>query len=45
MGGAHGARGQGGEDEEHTRPSWLVEADPDALFGTDERTMPPVIGE
>ncbi|CRK60398.1 Endoglucanase [Alloactinosynnema sp. L-07] len=42
MGG--GGRGQGGEDEEHQRPSYLVEADPDAMFGTDEMTAPPVIG-
>src|SRR5690606_15688306 len=46
MGGAGAGRGQqGGEDEEHQRPSWLVEADPESLFGTDERTAPPVIGE
>jgi hypothetical protein len=38
-------RGQGDEDTEHQRPSYLVEADPDALFGTDEMTAPPVIGE
>ncbi|OLT44696.1 hypothetical protein BJF85_19660 [Saccharomonospora sp. CUA-673] len=46
MGGA-GARPnqQGGDEEEHQRPSWLVEADPDSLFGTDQRTAPPVIGE
>ena len=30
---------------EHQRPSYLVEADPDSLFGTDEMTAPPVIGE
>lgn len=42
MGG--GGRGQGGEDEEHNRPSYLVEADPDQVFGTDEMTAPPVIG-
>lgn len=46
MGGAGAGKGQqGGEEEEHQRPSWLVEADPDSLFGTDERTAPPVIGE
>ncbi|WP_158075720.1 PPE domain-containing protein [Actinokineospora bangkokensis] len=39
-----GARGQGSEDEEHDRPSYLVEADPDEVFGTDEMTAPPVIG-
>ncbi|CAM4183610.1 hypothetical protein KIPE111705_43995 [Kibdelosporangium persicum] len=43
MGGA-GGRGQGGEDEEHQRPSYLVEPDPDATFGTDQMTAPPVIG-
>jgi hypothetical protein len=33
-----------GEDEEHQRPSYLVEPDPDSMFGTDEMTAPPVIG-
>ena len=43
--GAGAGRGQRGkEDEEHKRPSFLVEADPDSIFGTDERTVPPVIG-
>jgi hypothetical protein len=41
----HGGKGQGGEDEEHERPSWLIEPDPDEIFGTSERTAPPVIGE
>ncbi|WP_052371648.1 hypothetical protein [Amycolatopsis taiwanensis] len=45
MGGMGRGRGEGGEDEEHQRPSWLVEADPDEVFGTSERTAPPVIGE
>ncbi len=46
MGGGMGAgRGQRGkDDEEHKRASFLVEADPDSIFGTDERTVPPVIG-
>ncbi|RZQ62031.1 hypothetical protein [Amycolatopsis suaedae] len=44
MGGA-GRGGQGSEDEEHTRPAFLVEGDPDEIFGTDQRTAPPVIGE
>lgn len=46
MAGPMGAgRGQrGGEDEEHRRASFLVESDPDSIFGTDERTAPPVIG-
>lgn len=42
MGAGRGQRGK--EDEEHKRPSFLVEADPDSIFGTDERTVPPVIG-
>ena len=44
MGGA-GHRGEGDEDGEHQRPDFLIEPDPDALFGTDQRTTPPVIGE
>ena len=43
MGGA-GGRGQGAEDEEHQR-KYLVEEDGNSLFGTDELTAPPVIGE
>ena len=42
--GGHGGKGQGGEDSEHQRPSYLIEEDPDGLFGTDEKTAPPVIG-
>jgi hypothetical protein len=42
MGGGRGQRGK--DDEEHKRASFLVEADPDSIFGTDERTVPPVIG-
>lgn len=38
-------RGRGEEDSEHHTPSYLVEPDPEGLFGTDEPTMPPVIGE
>ena len=45
MAGVPGGRGQGDDDEEHQRPSFLVEGDPDAVFGTDEMTAPPVIGE
>ncbi|WP_370969737.1 hypothetical protein [Amycolatopsis sp. cg9] len=47
MGGmGHGAKGgKGEEDAEHQRASYLVEADPESVFGgTDERTVPPVIG-
>lgn len=43
--GAGGGRGQGGEDTEHERALFLQEHDPDALFGTDEITAPPVIGQ
>jgi hypothetical protein len=43
MGG--GASGRREEDGEHKAASYLQEADPDALFGTDEMTAPPVIGE
>jgi hypothetical protein len=42
-GGMGGGRGQGGEDEEHQRASYLQEADPEAVFGTDQLTAPPVI--
>lgn len=31
-------------EQQSKRPSFLVEADQDSLFGTDERTVPPVIG-
>jgi hypothetical protein len=45
MGGMGGAKGgKGGEDEERTS-KYLVGDDPNALFGTDELTAPPVIGE
>ncbi|HET6705903.1 hypothetical protein [Amycolatopsis sp.] len=42
---ARGAKGEGDEDTEHSRPTYLVEGDPDEVFGTDMRTAPPVIGE
>jgi hypothetical protein len=46
MGGMGGGRGgQGEDDNEHERPSFLVEPDPHETFGTDEVTAPPVIGE
>ncbi|NBH10190.1 hypothetical protein GTY80_43975, partial [Amycolatopsis sp. SID8362] len=47
MGGmGQGAKGgKGEEDAEHQRASYLVEADPESVFGgSDERTVPPVIG-
>jgi hypothetical protein len=40
-----GAGGRKEDDEEHERPSYLVEADPEGTFGTDEVTAPPVIGQ
>jgi hypothetical protein len=40
-----GQRGEDEEDGEHQRPSFLVEGDPDGVFGTDQPTAPPVIGE
>jgi len=40
-----GQKGEGDEDTEHSRPTYLVEGDPDEVFGTDMRTAPPVIGE
>jgi len=43
--GAGGRHGEREEDDEHQRPDYLIEADPDAIFGTDQRTSPPVIGE
>jgi hypothetical protein len=43
MGG--GGRGKGEDDDEHTTASYLQEADPEAIFGTDQITAPPVIGE
>lgn len=42
--GAGAGRGKGEDDAEHQRPTYLVEADPDDVFGTDQRTAPPVIG-
>ncbi|MFC5286796.1 hypothetical protein ACFPM7_07015 [Actinokineospora guangxiensis] len=45
MGGAGGRGANGEEDGEHQRPSYLVEPDAEATFGTDQVTAPPVIGE
>jgi hypothetical protein len=45
MGGMQGGKGgKGGEDEERSS-KYLMGADPNDLFGTDELTAPPVIGE
>lgn len=43
--GAAGGRGQGGDDYEHERPSYLVQEDGESNFGVDELTAPPVIGD
>lgn len=43
--GAGRGKGEGDEDQEHQRPTYLVEGDPDEVFGSNERTSPPVIGE
>jgi hypothetical protein len=45
MMGPAGRGGQGEDDEEHKTAEYLQEADPDALFGYDQLTVPPVIGE
>lgn len=42
MGAGRGAKGE--EDKEHKTAEYLQEADPDALFGSDQLTVPPVIG-
>lgn len=42
--GAGGAKGEGGEDLEHQSPSYLLEPDPDAIFGSSEMVAPPTIG-
>jgi hypothetical protein len=38
-------RGKGEDDYEHERASYLEEPDPEATFGDDRMTSPPVIGE
>ncbi|MGH3763466.1 MAG: hypothetical protein ACRDTB_37795, partial [Actinophytocola sp.] len=42
--GPAGARRSGEEDDEHERPSFLIEGDPEGTFGSDELAAPPVIG-
>ncbi|WP_410666580.1 hypothetical protein [Amycolatopsis sp. cmx-4-68] len=44
MGGMAPRGAQGEQDEEHTHASFLIEADPDAAFGANQATPPPVIG-
>jgi hypothetical protein len=43
-GGAPRGKGDREEDEEHERPAYLVEGDPESTFGNDAMTAPPVIG-
>ncbi|GAA3534406.1 hypothetical protein GCM10022222_17430 [Amycolatopsis ultiminotia] len=47
MGGMGGARGGGkkGEDDQEHQTKYLVEEDNNELFGSDQLTVPPVIGE
>ncbi|HEX6358965.1 hypothetical protein [Actinophytocola sp.] len=44
MGGAPRGKGDKEEDDEHERPAYLVEGDPESTFGSDALTAPPVIG-
>jgi hypothetical protein len=44
MGAGGKGKGEGSEDREHARATYLIEPDPDSIFGTDQRTVPPVIG-
>ncbi|SDK27461.1 hypothetical protein SAMN04487820_10687 [Actinopolyspora mzabensis] len=44
MGGAGARQGDGGDEEEHDRPSWLVE-DEDVFTNDMQRVAPPVLGE
>ncbi|WP_187346947.1 hypothetical protein [Saccharomonospora sp. CUA-673] len=44
MAGAAGRRGPGDDDEEHER-KFMIPEDGNELFGTDQKTAPPVIGE
>ncbi|MFD8494228.1 hypothetical protein [Amycolatopsis sp. NPDC059657] len=41
-----GGRGRGGkeEDEEHTRPAYLIDHETPQIFESDEKTTPPTIG-
>lgn len=45
MMGAPAAQGKGGDDEEYRKKGWLQENDSRGIFGLDEKTTPPVIGE
>lgn len=43
VGGVGAGKGRGADDEEHERASFLQDPDPEATFGTNERTAPSVI--
>ncbi|GLW93078.1 hypothetical protein [Actinokineospora globicatena] len=45
MGGGGGGGARGEDDLERSAPGYLVVPDPEALFGSDAVTAPPVIGE
>lgn len=45
MGGGAGLGASGGGEEAHGHASFLIEPDPDDLFGANQATAPPVIGE
>jgi hypothetical protein len=42
--GAGGGRRDGEDDDEHGRPSYLLEGDPESTFGSDQLAAPSVIG-
>jgi hypothetical protein len=42
--GGAGGRRKGEDDDEHDRPAFLVEGDPEGTFGSDQLTAPSVIG-
>lgn len=44
MGGAPRGKGDREDDQEHDRPAYLVEGDPESTFGNDQLTAPAVIG-
>jgi hypothetical protein len=44
MAGAPRGKGDREEDQEHERPAYLVEGDPESAFGDDQLTAPAVIG-
>ncbi|MFC4854425.1 hypothetical protein [Actinophytocola glycyrrhizae] len=44
MAGAPRGKGEREDDQEHDRPAYLVEGDPESTFGNDQLTAPAVIG-